>query len=76
MEVQFSLKDWKVIQDEKTKLPRLVGHFAVVMGEKEIATQSFNDGYGSKDIPFTGELINKIMCLENDIKNELTRMIG
>ncbi len=76
MEVQFSLKDWKVIQDDKTKLPRLCGHFAVVMGEKEIATQGFNEGYASKEIPFTGDLIAKIMSIESLIKEELTKMIG
>lgn len=76
MDVQFSLKTWKVVQDEKTKIPKLCGHFAVVMGEKEIATQSFNEGYGSKEIPFTGELISKIMDIESLIKGELTRLIG
>ena len=76
MHVQLTLKSWKVAQDEKTKLPKLHGSYAVMMGEKEIASQNFNDGYSGKEVPFSGDLIKKTMELETMIKEELEKLIG
>jgi hypothetical protein len=76
MEVKLSLKDWKVVQDSETKLPKVAGKYVVLMGEKEIATQAFNDGYGSKEIPFTGDAMRAIMAAEKEIKAELEKLLS
>ncbi len=75
MQVNLVLKSWKVVQDEKSKLPRIVGLFSVMMGEKEIASQSFNEGYNSKEIPFSGDTINALINVESIIKTELEKMM-
>jgi hypothetical protein len=76
MQVTLTLKRWKVSVDEKTKLPKLSGAFALLMGDKEIANQDFNDGYNSKEIPFSSDLINKLVALEADVKLEMERLLS
>ncbi len=76
MDVTLSLKNWKVEQDDESKLPRIKGAYSVMMGEKEIATQSFNDGYNAKNIPFSGEAMEAIMAAEVIIKAELQKMLS
>lgn len=75
MEVSIVLKTWRIVQDEKTKLPKPAGKYLVMMGDKEIAAQDFNEGYTGKEIPFSGETINVIMQTEAVIKAELERML-
>lgn len=75
MQVTFALKNWKVKQDKETKLPTLCGTFALVIGEKELASQEFNDGYNCKTIPFSGDLIQELQKLEDKIKAEMERLL-
>lgn len=71
MLVTLALKDWKVALDAKTKQPKVVGNYAVMVGDKEIASQAFNEGYDCKIIAFSPELTATIISIEAAIKNEL-----
>ncbi len=74
MEVQFQLKNWGVELCKKSNLPKVKGTYGLLLGDKVIATQDFNGDY-SKEIPFSGELVQKLIDLETDIKNEIQRML-
>jgi len=76
MNVTLSLKNWSIIQDEKTKLPKVCGKYAVMMGEKEVAVQEFNSGYSAKDLGFSGELIKCVMATESLIRTEIEGMLS
>ena len=75
MDVQLVLKNWEIVRDEKLKKPRVTGKYAVMMGDKEIATQEFNGPYGSKDIPFSEATVEAIAGLEVAIKAELEKFL-
>jgi hypothetical protein len=74
--VTLTLKEWKVARDEKTKLPKLQGTYALVMGEKAIATQEFNGPYTAEVLPFTGELLQEILAFEDRIRGELAKILA
>lgn len=76
MQVTLSLKSWKVIQDEKTKLPKIAGRYLVMMGDKEVASQEFNEGYSAREIPFGPEVTQAVMAIEATIKAELERLLS
>jgi len=76
MQCQLVLKSWKVVQDEKTKLPKVAGKYAVMMGDREIASQDFNDGYSAKEVPFSADTVKAIMGVENIIKTELEGLLS
>ncbi len=76
MEVQLHLKTWRIEADPKTKVPKLVGTYGVMCGEKEIAEQKFNDGYSDKVIPFSEKTMAKLKELEADIKTELHALLS
>jgi hypothetical protein len=76
MDVKLSLKSWRVVQDEKSKLPKVVGTYAVMVGEKEVAAQNFNEGYGSKEISFSAEVVNALLGVEGVIRGELEKMLS
>lgn len=74
--LKISMKNFSVFQDEETKLPNIRGKFVVMLGDKEIAEQDFNGGYGSKKIPFSGDVIHKAKELEGFVNEELVRMLS
>lgn len=76
MQVSLSLKNWKIIQDEKTKLPKVCGTYAVVMADKEIAVQDFNTGYNSKELSFSGDCFAAFQKAEEILKAELTKLLS
>ena len=76
MEVTLSLKHWKVAQDDKTKMPIIQGSYSLMMGEKEIAVQGFNDGYHSKELPFSGDTMAAILKVEAVIKDEIQKLLS
>jgi hypothetical protein len=75
VQVQLVLKNWSISRDEKTKLPTICGKYAVMMGDKEIATQHFNDGYNCKELPFSNEAIAAVRGLEKIISTELEKVL-
>jgi len=76
MEVSLVLKNWGIKQDAETKLPKLVGSFGVMAGEKEISSQEFNEGYTHKKVTFSPGLTTKIQTLEAEIQAELTQLLS
>lgn len=75
MEVQIKLEDWKIELDKENNIPEIKGHYKVMCGETEIAKQSFNEGYNSTKVPFTGDLIKSIMNLELNILEEIQGLL-
>ncbi len=75
MNLELVLQEWKVIRDKDTKVPRLCGTFALMSGDKEIARQTFNEGYGAKEVAMSGEAIAAAMSVEVIIKSELEKVL-
>lgn len=75
MEVKIVLQNWEVTKQSKTNLPTVAGRYAIMVGNKEIASQKFNEGYDSKEISFSGELISALKGLEDLVVAELTKML-
>ena len=75
MEVNFSIKNWRVVRDEKTQLPKITGVYDIIANGKVIASQSFNGDYGSMEIPFSAQLAQQLHTFEQDILSEIKRMI-
>jgi len=76
MQVTMVLKKWKVNQDAETKLPTISGTYGLMMGDKEIASQDFNEGYSSKKLPISNDLINEVTKLEVLIRTEMERLLS
>ena len=74
MNCWLKLKNWKIQEDEKTKLPKVVGSYVIMMGDKEIATQDFNQGYSGKEVPFSDNIIQELRKVEELIKTEMEKM--
>lgn len=75
MQVALKLKGWQIKENTETKLPEVCGTFGLLMGDKEIASQEFNQGYSGKKIAFSNELTQKIQFLETEIKAEMERLL-
>jgi hypothetical protein len=76
MQVTLVLKKWGVVQDPKTKGPKLVGTYGIMNGEKQIGKTDFNGGYNEDEVVFSAELTAKVAALEADIKAELTKTLS
>ena len=76
MQVELKVKEWKILPPkEGTKIPIIAGEYDVTMDGKSIAKQTFNDGYGSKDVGFSLELLEKVEEIEALITNEIKGML-
>ncbi len=75
MEVKFSIKSWKIQKDEKAGTSKIIGSYELLANGKVIANQNFNGDYGSIEVPFSGDLIQKLKALENDIIAEIQKII-
>lgn len=79
MQVQLVLKEWKITKSDKKgdSAPVIAGEYAIEMDGKEIAKQDFNGcGFGSsKKIPFSGDLVQKVMALEKAIADEIKTLV-
>lgn len=76
MNVELKLNKWKVLLKENASVPTIVGQYDVVMNGKSIAEQSFNDGYNSRDVPFSGDVVKKIVEVEKMIVKEIQAIIS
>lgn len=54
MEFTIDLKSWKVVTDDGQR--KIAGEFVVKAGAMEVASKSFNEGYGYAKIVFPTEL--------------------
>ena len=75
MTINFQLNTWRVQRDKESNVPKLVGKYEIVMNGKIIAGQGFNEGYGSSELPFSGELVQQIISLEERIIAEIQKLI-
>ncbi len=75
MEVQLVIKSWRIVKDVQTSLPRVAGSYGVMMGEREIASQDFNEGYACKSLAFSVELLKKLREVETLIVAEIQKML-
>jgi hypothetical protein len=69
MEMEIAIKEWKVV--ERDGVLNLTGKYAAMVGNKEIAVQSFNDEYGGAKINFTGDLLLQVGSLTDEIKTSI-----
>jgi hypothetical protein len=79
VQVELVLKQWEVVEDPKTKQPKVAGTYGVVMAGNEIAEQEFNAvGYSqkSKDIHFGPEVVAAAASLDSLLKKELVRLLA
>lgn len=76
MDVMMGLQNWKVQKDDKSGMSKLVGKYELIFNGKVIASQEFNGGYGSSEIPFSGELMSKVKSVEDELISELKKMLG
>ena len=76
MNVTLTLTEWQITKEEKGKRQKVAGKYKINAGELVIADQSFNTGYGSVEVPFTGELLKKIAQVEEDIKAEIQGLLN
>lgn len=74
MEVQIKLDYWKMRQDENTKQNVIAGKFNVMVGTQIMASQTFNEGYGSVPLAFSAKLTAKIEDITEEIRKELAVM--
>lgn len=73
MQVELGLKTWRIEAEKGEQMVK--GHYSIMYGGKEIATQAFNDGYSGKDVKFTADVVAKIKELEAAIKEELRTVL-
>lgn len=73
--MRLEVRTWRVEKDEKTGLPKLAGRYVVMSGDKEIASQSFNDSYGSRELPFSLDVLNQAKQIENLILSEIQGLV-
>lgn len=76
MEVELKLEKWRVEADKETKTPVVKGNYNVLMNGTSIAMQDFNGDYNSKKIPFSGDVIQKIIEVEKLIVGEIQKLLN
>jgi hypothetical protein len=69
----LELGEWRVKFDNgKAKIS---GHYVIKANDKQIARNSFNDGYGSMDLNFSYDLAKESELITDKIKNELQKLL-
>jgi len=76
VELDFSLKHWNILKDDKTGISTISGKYELLMNGKAIAGQEFNTSYNGTPIAFSGDLIQKIKSLEQEVIAEITKMLS
>ena len=70
MEVTMNLDNWKIKKDEKNNT-KVAGTYKIMLGDKEVANQGFNNGYGSTEITFSSDVMRKAKDLGRQITTEI-----
>lgn len=73
MDIKIVMKDWRYKEDDETKEGKICGQYVVRAGATDIATQSFNDGYGATAVPFSAELKVAVSQLTKSIVAEIQK---
>lgn len=67
--MDLKLKSWKMGElDGQTVIQ---GEYAVMLNDKEVATQHFNEGYSTTPITFPRELTDKVKALTDEISTSI-----
>jgi len=67
--MDLKLKSWKMGENEG--VPTIQGEYAVMLNDKEVATQRFNEGYSTTPITFPRELTDKVRALTDEINKSI-----
>lgn len=49
--------------------------YAVMLGDKELAVQAFNGGYGQKEFDFGPDVMNALIALDSLIKVSIENLL-
>lgn len=71
MEVKITLKNWEIVRNDK-KQTIIKGRYTIINGPIEIAVQSFNEGYGSIELPLPPALMAEAEALTEKIAEAIT----
>ena len=67
MKMKIKNLDWYIrTRDDDTKT--VSGTYAVMGGDKQVATQDFNDTYGSCDIAIPDNLISRLETIGEEVE--------
>ncbi len=73
--ISIVLKKWAVKKEENG--PVLTGNYEILMNNKQIACQDFNEGYHNNiKIKFSPELTGEITALESKIVKEIEGLVN
>jgi hypothetical protein len=68
--MEITVKGWKFETTEEGK-QKIAGNYSVMLGTKEVAKATFNGGYGTTDIVFSKEVMDKIKEISNQVTQEI-----
>ncbi len=68
--MKIAVKSWKMEIEDKVK--KLGGTYAVMAGKEEIASSSFNIGYGATVITLPAQLMEEAEALDEKIRQAIT----
>lgn len=72
--MKITLKDVRL--EKKGESIKPVGTYAVMLGDKEVAKQAFNDGYSGMEVSFSRDVRAKINEVEMLIDKEIKEHLG
>ena len=70
METTIKVKDWKIENKEGKEV--ITGLYSVMLGDKVIATQAFNTGYGGVEIKFDRAVDEAVKAATKSICESIT----
>ena len=72
METRIVVKEWKI--ETRNDKPVITGTYAVMLGDKEIAKQEFNNQFGGTEIQFDKEINEAVKNLTVSIKQSIEEL--
>jgi hypothetical protein len=75
MKLRIDTASWKIVTKED-KAKTIGGTYKITCGPNEVASSSFNDGYGSTDIPIPAKLMAKAEELDEEIREAVIKHFG
>ncbi len=70
MNIEIVISNWNVITKED-KSKTVAGEYQVNKNGKEVAKQSFNDGYNNTPIAIPAEIMVKLEAIDKEIKKAI-----
>lgn len=66
----IGVKSWSVKHEEKGSV-KICGSYAVKAGSTEVASGSFNEGYGNQTIEFPADLLASALKVDEQVTNAI-----